>query len=91
MASSKLSPREIVIIRSLARRGASVGVVSLANWQRRYVVPLWRRELVEIWYRQAPETQPSFQGPYYRLTISGERLASYFLPAPRGSSGAEQQ
>jgi hypothetical protein len=86
----RLSSREIVIMRSLVTRGASLAAVSLVEWQRQLVVPLWRRGLVEIWYRQALDSQPSFQGPYYRLTINGARLASYFLPAPRGISGADR-
>lgn len=88
--TARLTSREIVIMRSLMKRGAHAAAVSLARWQRKFVVSLWRRDLVEIWYRQSPSNEPAFQGPYYRLTINGARLAGFLFPAPRGFSGAEQ-
>lgn len=89
---TRLDGAEIAIMRSLIKRGASMRPVGLMHWQRPRVTALWRRDLVEIWYRQSPDMQPSLQGPYYGLTIKGAYLASSFFPAPRGiSSGAEQQ
>jgi len=73
------------------KRGAHAAAVSLARWQRKFVVTLWRRDLVEIWYRQSPATDPALQGPYYRLTINGARLAELLFPAPRGFSGAGEE
>lgn len=83
-----LTSREIVILRDLLRRGASVASVSLVRWQRKFVIGLWRRELVEIWYRQS--TTGSLEGPFFRFTHIGAFIAQKFFPAPRGSSGAEQ-
>lgn len=84
----RLSNLQIVILRSLAKRGAGLCPVSLNRWMRRSTVHLWRRGLVEIWYRQSLGGHLS--GPFYGLTIVGARLAHEFLyPAPRGSSGAE--
>lgn len=85
----RLTRPEISILKSLATRGASSRAISLPHRHRCHAVPLWRRGIVEVWYRQAPDGQPSLQGPYYSLTISGAMLASQFLPAPRGLSGAE--
>ncbi len=90
--SERLDRHQIEILRSLMKRGGATRAISL-DCKREPIVPLWRRGIVEIWYRQAPDSRPSLQGPYYGLTISGAQLASSFFaePAPRGFSGAEQQ
>lgn len=84
--SDRLSRSQIVLLRSLFRRSGG-RPISIERWQRGPSVPLWRRGIVEIWYRQVPDE--GSQGPYFSLTISGARLASAFLPAPRGLPGAE--
>lgn len=85
----RLTSPQISVLRSLFQRGAALRPITLAAWQRLCALALWRREIVEIWYRQAPE---ELQGPYYGLTISGAQLAAKFVhPAPRGSSGAEPE
>jgi hypothetical protein len=91
-ARSRLDNFQIAILRSLAIRGGNGRAITLKTGQRTSALPLWRRGIVEIWYRQSPDEQPSLQGPYYALTIIGARLAAAFLnPAPRGlPSGAEQ-
>lgn len=87
---NRLTRSQIILLRSLAKRGAACRAITIASWQRKPALPLWRRGIVEIWYRQSPDCQPSLQGPYYGLTVSGAQLASHFLdhPAPRGNSGA---
>jgi hypothetical protein len=89
---SRLDRFQIAILRSLITRGGNGRAITLKTGQRTSALPLWRRGIVEIWYRQSPDEQPSLQGPYYALTLSGEQLASRFIkyPAPRGLSGAEQ-
>ena len=89
---SRLSNLQIVILRSLVKRGASSTPISLSKWQRRSSIALWRRGLIDIWFRQLPSECPSPRGPFYTLTIIGARLAFDFIyPAPRGLSGAEQK
>lgn len=85
----RLSSPQISVLRSLFQRGAAIRPITLSAWQRLFARALWRREIVEIWYRQAPE---ELQGPYFALTTSGARLAAAFVkhPAPRGLSGAGQ-
>ena len=93
MSESRLTNSQIILMRTLAKCGGAVRAVKIADWMRKSALPLWRRGLVEIWYRQSPGDQPSLQGPYYGLTIFGARLADSFIhqnPAPRGSSGAEE-
>lgn len=86
----RLTLSQISILRSLTQRGGAMRPITLDHArQRSPILPLWRRGIIEIWYRQAPETQPSLQGPYYGLTVSGAQLASNFLPR-LGDSGAEQ-
>lgn len=84
----RLSRPQINIMRSLAQRGADTRAITLSAKLRSLVIPLWRRSIVEIWYRQSPGE--GLQGPYYALTLSGARLAQALFPAPRGISGAEQ-
>ena len=85
----RLNNLQIVILRTLLKRGADKQPIALASWMRRSTVHLWRRGLIEIWYRQSLDHDN--RGPFYRLTIVGARLAHEFLyPAPRGISGAEQ-
>lgn len=81
--------REIAIMRALFQRGAAVRPVSLMRWMHKHVVPLWRRGLIEVWYRQSLDPSHAFDGPFYTLTIHGAYVASKFCPAPRGSTGAE--
>jgi hypothetical protein len=44
-------------------------------------VLLWRRRLVEIWYRQSLD-HGSLKGPYFSLTVDGMRLAAAFMAVP---------
>ena len=76
-ARERLTNSQIVLMRYLAKRGAQLRAVTLAKWQRVIAVPLWHRELIEIWWRQMPgESQ---RGPYFGLTIVGARIASQFF------------
>lgn len=79
MTRERLDYRQIGILRTLAQRGLGRPITLLSD-ERGPALPLWRRNLVEIWYRRSPDTSPSSQGPYYALTVAGFRLASHFLP-----------
>lgn len=89
--SARLTRQEDIILRWLIERGAQGRAITLEKWCRTHVIGLWRRGLVEIWYRQAVDAQPSLQGPYYGLTLNGAYIASTLFPAPRGSSGVESE
>lgn len=87
--SARLTRGQIALVRSLMARSGHGRPISIERWQRGPSIPLWRRGIVEIWYRAAPGE--GNQGPYFSLTISGAQLASALnFPAPRGLSGAEQ-
>lgn len=87
----RITGPQFAIIRSLLMRGGARRAVALSSHHRQPALPLWRRGIIEIWYRQSPDMQPALQGPYFSLSNSGLHLASLLFPAPRGiSSGAEQ-
>ena len=76
----RLTSSQIVLLRSLVRRGGATRAITLDyRWQRKPALPLWRRGLLEVWYRQTPSEVPSLQGPYYALTVIGAQLASSFV------------
>lgn len=88
--AERLTNSQIITMRSLLKRGLGRPVTLAHLWQRGSALPLSRRGLIEIWYRQAPGDDPALQGPYLSLSTAGFRLASCFThPAPRGFSGAE--
>ena len=86
---ARLKPAEVVALRSLISRGAQFTPVGLLSWQKKFVLDLWRREIVTIWFRQAPGL--GMQGPFYGLSIHGSYVASSLVPAPRGNSEAEKE
>jgi len=71
----KLPPSQVRVLRHLALRCGMGGNVLLPRPLRRAVPSLWRRGLVEVWYRQVPDQTPSLCGPFYGLTLDGRRLA----------------
>ena len=79
MKRPKLSNREIWLLLFIFERTGLSGRVTLKRRQREWAVPLWRRELVEIWWRQSAGESP--RGPYFSLSIEGHRLASAILAA----------
>jgi hypothetical protein len=67
----------------LAKHGGG-RAVAIARYLQGVAATLWRRDLVEIWYRQVPDEQPSMRGPFYTLSLSGWNLASRFLDDRKG-------
>ena len=81
---------QIVILRTLMKQGGNVTPITLPAWQREAATKLWRRGLVEVWFRKSRDGTAGF-GPFFSLTIVGARIALDFCnPAPRGISGAEE-
>jgi hypothetical protein len=70
----RLSGREIAVVKHLAKHCGMGGQVVLKRWQRPTAAALWRQALVEIWYRQS--LTHGHEGPFYRLTDRGLRLAA---------------
>ena len=81
MTQQRLSNRQIATLKHLAICCANGGQVTLTRDQREAMVPLWRRELIEIWYRHLPGEQP--RGPFFRPTGFGWNLIQSLLRASR--------
>lgn len=79
----RLTSPQATILKDLALRAGLTGRVTLKSWQRRLVLPLWREELVEIWFRQTPDNEPFRRGPYYALTAAGYAVGSAIWAAQR--------
>jgi hypothetical protein len=84
----RLSNRQIETLKHLAICCGNGGQVTLTRDQREAMQPLWRRGLVEVWYRQSPDANPSLQGPFYRLSAAGWRLTQSILVAARPERAA---
>jgi hypothetical protein len=74
-ARAQLSNREISLLLYVMARVGLCGRMALTPARRAHVAGLWRRHLIEIWYRCAPG-EGCTHGPYFNLTIDGHRLAS---------------
>lgn len=79
VTNDRLSNRQIAALKHLAVCCSGGGQVTMTRDYREVLGPLWRRGAVEIWYRQAPNANPSLQGPFFRLTDSGWRLTNAIL------------
>lgn len=81
MKGERLSNRQIATLKHLAVCCSNGGQVTLTRDQREAMVPLWRRELIKIWYRHVPGERA--RGPFFRPTVSGWHLISAILAGGR--------
>jgi hypothetical protein len=79
--SERLSNRQIATLKQLAVCCANGGQVTLTRDQREAMVPLWRRELIEIWNRQIPGEAP--RGPFFRPSATGWILIRSILASAK--------
>lgn len=84
----RLNGREIALLRYLGTMASFCFAVSIGRPLRPVAASLCRRRIVECWYRQVPDCEPSLQGPYFSLTHHGARLARAFL-RPRASAAQQ--
>ena len=80
ITQQRLSNRQIATLKHLAVCCANGGMVTLTRDQREAMVPLWRRQLIEIWHRQIPGEPP--RGPFFRPTDFGWALVRSILNSP---------
>ena len=73
-ARARLSPREIWLLLHMLERCGLSGRMTLPPKRRDGIAPLWRRHLVEIWFRCAPDEGVA-HGPYFNLTADGFQIA----------------
>jgi len=76
----RLSNREITLLLHVMQRVGLSGRITLPPARRNRVASLWRKNLIEIWYRRAPG-EGCMHGPYFNLTVEGHRLAAALLAA----------
>lgn len=81
MTQQRLSNRQIATLKHLAVCCAENNQVTLTRDQREAMAPLWRRELIEIWYRQMPGERS--RGPFFRPTGSGWHLIRAIIEGGR--------
>lgn len=87
-AAPRLNGLHIAALRTIVRRSGGQPI-RVSDKFRRAIVTLWRRDLVEIWYRQSVNS--SLEGPFYTLTIPGARLAAMFCqPREKPVPGASR-
>lgn len=87
MKPDRLRNTDIVILRSLLKRGAAHLPVTLKKWKRAFTASLARKGLIRIFYEQVLDSSgASMRGPFYTLSIRGAYVAATLFPAPRGQS-----
>ena len=79
MKRPKLTQAQIRTLLLLWHRCRLTGRMTFNEQLRAIAVPLWRRELVEIWWRQV--SGEGQRGPYFSLTAAGYQLACALIAA----------
>lgn len=80
MTNARLSNRQIATLKHLAICCSDGGHVTLTRDQREAMAPLWRRGLIEMWFRCVPDEGTS-RSPFFRPSASGWRLINSILAA----------
>ena len=75
-AFGRLPPSQVRVLKHLALYCGMGGNILLPKALRRAVPGLWRRGLIEVWYRQVPDQSPSLNGPFFGLSLDGRRMVS---------------
>lgn len=76
----RLSNRQITTLKQLAICCSNGGQVTLTRDQREAMQPLWRRGLIEIWFRCVPD-EGSQRSPFFRPSSNGWNLIRSILAA----------
>ncbi len=80
LKGERLSNRQIATLKHLAICCSAGGQVTLTRDQREAMLPLWRRGLVEIWFRCLPD-EGNTRSPFFRPTAHGWALIHSILAA----------
>jgi hypothetical protein len=82
--SDRLSNRQIATLKQLAICCAKGNPVRLTRDQREAMTPLWRKDIVEIWWKRSPQER-ALLGPYFRPTEQGLALILAILAAKKAA------
>ena len=80
VTTERLSNRQIATLKQLASGCARNAPAALTRDQREAMQPLWRRGLVEMWFRCIPD-EGSQRTPFFRPTAQGWNLIHAILAA----------
>ena len=78
MMRQRMDNRDVGLLMHIIQRSGLCGRMTLPPQRRTRVAPLWRRGLIEVWYRCAPD-EGCTHGPYFNLTVDGHRVAAAIL------------
>jgi hypothetical protein len=73
VTKDRLSNRQIATLKQLAICCAQGSPITLTRNQREAMQPLWRKGIVEMWFRCLPD-EGSSRIPFFRPTASGWNL-----------------
>jgi hypothetical protein len=71
---------QIWLLLHIEKNCGLTGRMMLKQKHRELIVPPWRRDLIEIWWRSVVDGRRP-RGPYYSLTADGYQLACAILAA----------
>lgn len=87
MTKQRLSNRQIATLKQLAVCCSKGGQFTLTRDQREAMQPLWRRNIIEVWYCCIPDE--GMRGPFFRPSDKGWPLIHAILAAaPRRMEAA---
>jgi hypothetical protein len=81
----RLSNRQIATLKQLAICCAKGDPITLTRDEREAMQPLWRRGLIEIWFRCLPD-EGITRTPFFRPSASGWRLIQSVLASSQRSA-----
>lgn len=76
----RLSNRQIATLKQLAICCANGDPITLTRDEREAMQPLWRRGLIEIWFRRVPD-EGMTRTQFFRPSTTGWRLINSILAA----------
>lgn len=80
VTQERLSNRQIAALRHIAICCSNGGLTTLTRDEREAMQPLWRRGVVEMWFRCLPD-EGAGRVPFFRPTEGGWRLINAILAA----------
>lgn len=83
MTKDRLSNRQIATLKHLAICCAKGGMTTLTRDERESMTPLWRKNIIEIWWKHMPNERP--RGPFFRPTERGFVLINAILSAKKAA------
>jgi hypothetical protein len=84
LSFDRLSNRQIATLKQLAICCAKGDPIRLTRDQREAMTPLWRKDIVEIWWKRSA-SERALIGPFFRPTERGLALIHAILAAKKAA------